>query len=398
MHQLLDVNSFAIYLLHQDGEWLERAFGVEAGCPLPNGRISLHNPDALSARALRERREILDQKNPGEAQENVIPGTQGSLSALFAPLAVGERILGVMTIQSLLRHAYGEREQLIFRSLCAYGAIALGNAAAYAALEQTRDQLVAQEKLGSLGALVAGVAHELNTPIGNALIMSSALLQRCDEIAGALEKRELRWNMLQAWVDETEEGADVILRGLRLAAQLVGSFKQVALDRTTEQLREFDLQQTLQAIVATMMNRLRPDGHELQLEVPPALLMYGYPGPLGQVLTHLINNALQHGLEGRRNGRLLLRAEARGKRVRLSFSDNGCGIPAPQLKHVFDPFFTTRMGQGCSGLGLTICHNIVTSLLHGTIRLQNGEQGGVLVTLDLPLQLHTSKGQDHVPV
>ncbi|WP_338848202.1 ATP-binding protein [Massilia sp. W12] len=384
VHQMLDVSSFAIYLLHEDGLWLERAFGIEAGCALPAGRIACNNPHALSARALREQSEILDDRNP-EDEDSVIPGTRASLCALFAPLCAAGQALGVMTVQSLQRHAYGERERLIFRSLCAYGAIALANANAYDQLQHTHTRLAAQEKLGSLGGLVAGVAHELNTPLGNALIMSSALLQRNGQIQDLLDRQQLRLSELQLWVEEADEGAAVILRGLRQAAQLVGSFKQVALDRTTEQLRDFELQQTLHEILATVMNRLRPDGHELLLEIDAGIMLHSYPGPLGQVITHLIDNALRHGFDGRRNGRMRLCAQQSGRRVRLSFEDNGAGIAPPHLKQVFDPFFTTRMGQGCTGLGLSICHNIVHQLLGGAIGIVSQQGKGVIVTLDLPL-------------
>ena len=372
VHQLLNVSSFAIYLLEPDGLMLNRAYGVEAGLALPAGQISVSNPDAMSARCVRERSEIITDCQPNQNPENVIPGTHFSLSALFSPLMVANRVMGVMTVQSLQRHAYGEAEQLIFRTLCAYGAIALDNANAYAQLREAHSQLVAQEKLAALGSLVAGVAHELNTPLGNSMIMVSALQQHTERIQADLATQNLRHVQLQTFVNEAQEASEVILRGLSHAADLVGSFKQVAVDRTTAQKRVFDLQQTSHEIVATMMSQIRPTGHELTLEIPSGIIMNSYPGPFGQVLTNLINNALLHAFDGRQEGKMTLSASLPlAGRVQVQFRDNGNGIAHSHLKHIFDPFFTTKMGHGGSGLGMSISYNIVTTLLQGQIQVES---------------------------
>ncbi len=389
VQQLLDVNSFAIYLLSEDGLTLDREFGVEAGADLPRNQILVSHPIAVSARCMRERSEIL-LDNPGFVPlSNHIPGTQLSRCSLFAPLMVAERIMGVMTVQSIQRHAYGEREQLIFRTLCAYGAIALDNALAYSQLQQAKNQLVAQEKLAALGSLVAGVAHELNTPVGNSIMMASALQEHTEQIRAQLQNHSLRHTTLQTFVNEAQEAAQLILRGLGHAADLVGNFKQVAVDRTTAQQRIFDLQQTCNGIVATMMNQIRPTGHEIALDIPEGIELDSFPGPLGQVITHLINNALVHGFEGRSAGKMLLTARHLGQRVQLQFRDDGIGIASKHLKYVFDPFFTTKMGRGGSGLGLSISYNIVTSLLRGFIAVESEPERWTLFTLDLPLVVKT---------
>lgn len=397
VQQLLDVNSFAIYLLTDDGLAIRRAFGMEAGNFLPSGQIFLDSPTAVSARCIRERREILIDNPSFAPLANHIPGTQLSRCSLFAPLMVAERIMGVMTVQSIQRHAYAEREQLIFRTLCAYGAIALDNANAYSQLKQAQSQLVAQEKLAALGSLVAGVAHELNTPVGNSIMMASALQVHTQEIQAQLDNRSLRHSTLQTFVNEAQEAAQVILRGLGSAADLVSSFKQVAVDRTTAQQRVFDLQQTCHEIVATMMNQIRPTGHEIVLEIAEGIEMDSFPGPLGQVITHLINNSLVHGFDGRSAGCMHLRAQIiNAERVQLQFRDNGVGIAAKHLKFVFDPFFTTKMGRGGSGLGLSISYNIVTSLLRGFIAAESQLEQWTVFTLDLPLMVK-KEVQSHSP-
>ena len=301
------------------------------------------------------------------------------------PLLVGERVLGVMTVQAMHAHAYGERERLIFRTLCAYGAIALDNALAYSQLQEAQSQLVSQEKLAALGSLMAGVAHELNTPIGNSLLIASTLEQKTTELEQAVNGPGLRKSELLSFIEDTRKASALVMRGLHSAADLVSSFKQVAVDRTTEQRRVFNLRQVTHEIVATVMNRIRKENHKIAFEVPDTIALDSYPGPFGQVITNLINNALLHGFDGRTGGQMRLVASMPGEgRVLVTFSDDGCGIAPEHLTRIFDPFFTTKLGKGGSGLGLSISYNIVTSLLGGQISVDSGGSGTTF-TLDLPL-------------
>ncbi|MBI3229265.1 MAG: GAF domain-containing protein [Burkholderiales bacterium] len=376
----------AIFLLAPDGQSLDCAFGVENGKPLGQHMVYLSNPTSYVAKCVREGVELLLDMEPDETLPNLVPGTIPCYSKLFAPLAIGERILGVMTVQTPQRYAYGERERLIFRSLCAYGAIALDNANAYRQLQGAQAQLVAQEKLAALGSLVAGVAHELNTPIGNSLMIASGFQEQTDDIRLKLERQQLRHADLVQFLAEAQEASVLILRGLTSAADLVNSFKQVAVDRTTAQRRSFDLAQTCHEIVATMMSQIRNTGHQIELDIPTGIKLTSYPGPLGQVLTNLINNALLHAFEHTAKGHMLLsaRQDAPG-RVMIQFRDNGGGISAQHIKRIFDPFFTTKLGQGGTGLGLSISYNIVGSLLQGQLQVQSAVGKGTVFTLDIPL-------------
>ena len=387
VHGLLDANSFAIYLLDGDGRELELAFGVEGGRRLSGPSVAVDDPMALSSRCVRERCEILRDDPAQDARFLWVPGTSRNASALFAPLTIGERVLGVMTIQSLRLHAYSGRERLIFRTLCAYGAIALDNASAYQQLQQTQTQLVAQEKLAALGALVAGVAHELNTPIGNSLMMASALLEKTDDIERKVGAQSLLYSELRTFLQDAQEASAVIMRGLTSAAELVNSFKQVAMDRTTAQRRLFNLAQTSHEIIATLTSQIRLSGHAMELNIPDNMMIDGYPGPYGQVITNFINNALLHAFEGKKGGQMRLSARLEAdNRVGIIFEDNGVGIPEQCLSQIFDPFFTTKMGQGGNGLGLYISYNIVTSLLNGQIQVASRPGQGCRFILSLPLE------------
>ena len=386
VHGLLDASAFAIYLTQEDGMTMRCVMAIETGRSIPAPDIRIDDANAYSARCARDRSEIIINLSPNERAPNLVPGTLVCLSKLFAPLTIGERVLGVMTIQSPQANAYAERERLIFRTLSAYGAIALDNAHAYQQLQQAQTQLVAREKLAALGSLVAGVAHELNTPIGNCLLMAGDLQEKTDHVDRKMQTQQLGLDDLKDFLLDARDASTLIMHGLTSAADLVNSFKQVAVDRTTAQRRVFDLAQTSHEVVATMKNQIRLGGHSIELDIPDNISMTSYPGPFGQVLANFINNALRHAFDGRREGKLLLtaRKEVVG-RVLMRFSDNGVGISEQNLARIFDPFFSTKIGQGGSGLGLSISYNIVTSLLHGYITAHSKLGEGTILTLDLPL-------------
>lgn len=260
------------------------------------------------------------------------------------------------------------------------------NLVEYNRREETHTQQVMQEKLAALGQLVAGVAHELNTPLGNSLMMGSALQERTEAISQKLENAQIVRQDLVAYVAEAQEASEIIMRGLKNASSLVNSFKQVAVDRASAQHRKFDLQQTCQEVVSTMMRALRPWGHQISIEIPDNIIMQSYPGPLGQVLANLIDNALVHAFENRTGGQLRLSAQLTAHaRVCIEFADDGVGIAEQHLTRIFDPFFTTKMGQGGNGLGLSISYNIVTTLLNGNISVSSQVGQGTVFTLDLPI-------------
>ncbi|MFZ6751580.1 tetratricopeptide repeat-containing sensor histidine kinase [Undibacterium sp. Ren11W] len=385
---LLHVTAFVIYLMDADQQSMSSAFGVENGVPIEPDIIQLSDRTTKSAQCIAERREILTEFASDDEIPSLIPGTERVLSMLFAPLIIADKVLGVMTIQSSREHAYGDSERMIFRSLCAYGAIALSNADAYLRLKQTQAFLVGQEKLAALGSLVAGVAHELNTPIGNCLLVASTVQDNSKILINKLGEQSLRRSELTAYCEEVKNSADIMMRGLTSAATLISSFKQVAVDRTSEQRRSFNLQQVLRDIVATLNIRISHAGHAIRMELAGNITMDSYPGSLGQVITNLIENSILHAFENDQVGNMLIKANTvDGKRVLLEFSDDGSGIPTENLTRIFDPFFTTKLGQGGSGLGLNICYNIITSILNGKISVHSEVGSGTRFTLDLPLSI-----------
>jgi signal transduction histidine kinase/tetratricopeptide (TPR) repeat protein len=387
VHGLLESSSFAIYLMDVDGLGLTSVYDIEEGVRLASDHVRLDDEQSFSARCVKERRELLIDFADPTLDAAYVPGTLQTVSALFAPLTIADRVLGVMTIQSTRPNAYAEHERLIFRTLCAYTAIALDNAVAYTHLRDAKDRLVVQEKLAALGSLVAGVAHELNTPIGNSLLTASTLQENTAALEAAAASGTMRRSTLADYIASSQEGLTLVIRGLRSAGELVQSFKQVAVDQATEQRRPFDLLRTSQEVIATLQRNIHKAGHRLLVEVPIDIVLDGYPGPYGQVLTNLINNALLHAFEAGTPGTMRLQAQrARNAQVEIQFTDDGAGIASENLKRIFDPFFTTKLGQGGSGLGMSICYNIVTNLFGGELEVSSTPGQGTRFVMRLPLE------------
>mgnify|MGYP003384635543 CR=1 FL=1 len=315
-------------------------------------------------------------------------------SSIYVPLLIKDRVLGMISVQSRQTQAYQRHHLSVLQTLAAYAAVALDNAQAYQKLQEAQKQLVAQEKMAGLGSLVAGVAHELNTPIGNCLLSSSVLLESTEGInnkmaSGAIQKADLK-----AYLASAQNCSTIIHRGLTSAANLVSSFKQVAVDQTTEQKRVFDLKKTSQEIIDNIMVRVKKTSHSLQMDIPEDISMNSFPGPYGQVISNLINNALLHGFEDIKGGKMVLRAfPPENGRVKIEFSDDGRGIPDAHLKRIFDPFFTTKLGQGGNGLGLSVSFNIITSLLKGQVAVESRLGAGTTFTIELPLIVPAEKNK-----
>lgn len=252
-------------------------------------------------------------------------------------------------------------------------------------LKRTQDKLLRSEKLSALGALVAGIAHELNTPIGNAVTVSSTLMDAQSHFTRKMEKGLTRAD-LDNFLETVEEAGTLLNRNLDKAVDLVSSFKQVAVDQSSYQRRTFDLKEVVEEIRLTMAPSIRRTPHSLSIDIPSGIAMDSYPGPLGQILMNLISNALVHAFDPGEAGLITIRGRKEENGILLQVKDNGCGIPEENRNRIFDPFFTTRLGQGGSGLGLHIVFNLVQDLLGGQILLHERMEKGSCFDIRLPLK------------
>jgi signal transduction histidine kinase len=270
-----------------------------------------------------------------------------------------------------------------------------------AELSLTQKSLIESEKMASLGNLVAGVAHELNTPIGNALLSASAFMGRINDIAGSAERGELVRSTFDNFILDSTQLADLIYRQCLRAGQLISSFKRVAIDQTSEQRRAFDLRDLIDDHIAALGPSLMQSCWRIEVDVPHGIGCDSYPGPLGQVIDNLIQNAAIHAFAGREAGVLQIHATiaatiaattaattaatSSDTMVELQFRDDGNGIKESDQKRIFDPFFTTRLGQGGSGLGLFISKNIITGLLGGSLMVRSEPGQGTCFLIRFPL-------------
>ena len=252
-------------------------------------------------------------------------------------------------------------------------------------LRMNRERLVATEKMAALGSLVAGVAHELNTPIGNGLIAATTLMDHTREIAERYAKGLSR-STLQSYLDDARTGSEILERNLHRAADLINSFKQIALDQSSTETRAFSLATVVSEVLVTLWPSIKKTPFKVESSVPDDIVLESYPGPLEQVLINLINNALVHGLHGREQGRITISAQRQGDdTVQLIVEDDGCGIPEDLHSKIFEPFFTTRADDGGTGLGLSISRGIVTGPLGGELEVTSRVGAGTRFCMTIPL-------------
>ncbi|KQY81644.1 sensor histidine kinase [Pelomonas sp. Root1444] len=253
-------------------------------------------------------------------------------------------------------------------------------------LQTAQRELVESEKLASLGRLVAGVAHELNTPLGNALTVVSALEDRYKQLEAMLAGSvPMRRSTLEELARDTRRGQDILQRNVQKAADLVRDFKQVAIDQTADLRRDFDLGKVVEDVLVMVEPSFKHTPFVIETDLCHGLAMNSYPGALGQVLTNLLMNALLHGFEGAERGRVTVRcAPLNETEAELSVSDDGRGMEESVRRRIFDPFFTTKLGTGGSGLGMHIVHSIVTNVLGGQIEVRSTPGQGTQMLMRLP--------------
>jgi len=250
-------------------------------------------------------------------------------------------------------------------------------------LERAQNELIRSERLASLGELVAGVAHEINTPIGVSVTAASYLDSTVQEFSARLESKEKTADLMK-FLSKSQDSARMILANLERAARLIKSFKQVSVDRTYDSERQINLREYIEEVIMSLVPSFKKTPHKLVSRINRNLWLQTHPGAISQILSNLMMNALQHAFNPEMNGLAEIDATEEEQQVILSFRDNGTGMPAEVLARVFDPFYTTKRGFGGSGLGLFIVHNLVTNELNGTIDCVSVPGQGTTFRIVLP--------------
>lgn len=256
-----------------------------------------------------------------------------------------------------------------------------------ATLREAQSQLVQSEKMASLGALVAGISHEINTPIGIGVTSATTLQEEFKMLSRAFADGTLKRSTLERFISHGLNGCDILVNNLLRAAELIRSFKQVAVDQSSNEWRHLNLHDYIDEIVLSLKPRLKGSGVQVVNDSQRQLVIRTHPGAIYQILSNLLLNALIHAYEAEQPGQIRITAEQAGDEILLEFSDDGKGIAADIEGRIFDPFFTTRRGAGGSGLGLHIVYNLVAGTLGGVIHLVKKDEGpGTTFRIRFPLQ------------
>ncbi len=259
-------------------------------------------------------------------------------------------------------------------------------------LNQTRDKLVQSEKMAALGELVAGVAHEINTPIGIGVTAASFLDQRTKEFGKKYKSGDLKKSELESHLKIVEDISSTILINMERASELISSFKQIAVDQSIEKPRLFNLHNYIEGVLLSLKPKFKETGHTIELSCPVDIEINSLPGAFYQIVNNLVLNSLLHGFRGIRElkgmdkGRIDMVFTLKNNFLYFIYKDNGVGMTQDQCMKIFDPFFTTTRGQGGTGLGMSIVFNLITQTLKGSIECESSENNGIGFQIQIPLK------------
>ncbi|MGQ0801876.1 MAG: sensor histidine kinase [Pseudomarimonas sp.] len=398
--ELLNAKNFYIALLDDDGEGLWFPYQVdETGDTYVPRRLRR----GLTEYVMRLGKPVLIDLATANrlASEGEIEHIgSDSVCWLGVPLRPGERTVGAVVVQSYTEGiVYSQADQDLLSFVSVHIANGLERKQGQDALRRnvgelketlqrlrdTQRDLVNAEKMAALGQLVAGVAHEVNTPLGIAITATSGLAQETHTLLKTFEGGQLQRSQLEAHFTFSDEALRLLGRNLQRAAELIRTFKHVAVDRSSDGRRQFHLNEFIAELLPSLALLWKHRPVQLQVVCEPDLKLDSFPGALGQVLTNLVQNALLHAFPGDRPGQMKLLACADGDaRVRIEFCDDGIGIPAEHLPRIFEPFFTTRRGHGGTGLGLQIVFNLISEKLGGSVQAFSDAAAGTRFVLNLP--------------
>ncbi|RLJ22369.1 hypothetical protein DJ030_01790 [bacterium endosymbiont of Escarpia laminata] len=350
------------------------------------GTVTFANPEALHILGWRDWR--LSEYEPEEASE--APGFKTSIASVTqAALTVETKSGGVVRVnEAVFKHQDGHSIPVSYVSSPIFeGSEFSGTVTLFQDISLRKEMektLVRSETMSALGGMVAGVAHEVNTPIGVSVTSASYLENQTKDLVQVVKDNKLSRSALDTYLDLCKESTAIILSNLQRAERMIKSFKQIAADQASEQKSRFNLNTYINDVVRTLRPELKKTQLNIEIECPADIELESYPGALSQIITNLIMNSVVHGFPQNGAGHLRFEVMDEDKIVRIIYRDDGKGIAPEHLEDVFAPFFTTRRGKGSSGLGLHISHNLIYTVLKGTISVSSKLNEGVQFVLNIP--------------
>jgi signal transduction histidine kinase len=255
---------------------------------------------------------------------------------------------------------------------------------AFENLKKAQKIIIESEKMAALGKLVAGVAHEINTPIGVSITAASFLVSKSLSINEIFQSGKLKKNEFESYIVDCNDSASIILNDLTIASKIIQSFKQIAADQDEDEKRDFYVNEYLNGILTSMAPTLRRTNHSIDIKCDEELQILSYPGSIYMVISNLINNSISHGFQEKANGNIIIDVSKKGNDLILKYFDDGMGISTESLENIYEPFYTTKRGEGKIGLGLSIVYNIVSQILKGSISCESELGTGTNFTIIIP--------------
>jgi predicted ATPase/signal transduction histidine kinase len=412
-------------ILKKEGQWAIEASGSIAGDPLGAMKsipldfveeareVTLLSVAIVNYVARTQQNVVLnDASREGQfTRAPYIIATQPK-SILCTPLIHQGKLSGILYLENnLTTNAFTPDRLEVLQLLSSQIAISIENAQLYANLQQfnqnleqlvqqrtcelsetlsdlksAQNKLVESEKMAALGGLVAGVAHEINTPIGIGITAASLLAEKVEKFFDSYTTGKIKRSELEKFLDTAMQSSNMILANLTRAANLIHSFKEVAVDQSSELKRTFKVKEYLEEILTSLTVKLKKTKHQVEIDGEENIVLDSYPGVFSQIVTNLVMNSLLHAYDGDDAGIISFGFKLEGDRLIFEYADNGKGIPQENLNKIFEPFFTTKRAQGGTGLGLHIIYNLVTQKLKGTITCQSQVGSGTKFIIQFPAQ------------
>ena len=373
----LDYTGSSVGFLALSGEYktLETMFGMPAWSPIGRGILKelLNTASGHLLELLRAVCPVITLLSPkiieGQVDYPKVSCLSRMIKTSYGDLYFAVVIdLRALEIDTVLKEALETKERLLL----------------------TQKELVQAEKMASLGELVAGVAHEVNTPLGVGITASSHLSEQMSAMSQKFIDEKMKRSDLHNFFKNGTEEAKLIYDNLMRASRLIQSFKKVAVDHSSEELRLFSIVPYIREVISSLVHLTRDGGIAVAIEGDEELLILSYPGVFSQMVAHFLSNAVHHAFEGRQGGRILISIEYSQGELTLRFKDNGAGMKPEVCKKVFDPFFTTKRGRGGTGLGLHIIYNSVVQRLGGKLRCSSEENAGTEFVVNCPMKTSSS--------
>ena len=409
--EIIDTTNFFIALYEEGSDLLSMLYEEDE-----NDHFETFNLEGtLTEQVILSKKPLLitekEHRKKIESGEMELVGAQSKIW-LGVPLLIEEKVIGVVVVQSYNDpNLYTHRHMKILEFVSGLIAIVIARRKAenelrklnekleqkvahrtkklkesLETLEKTRDQLVQSEKMAALGNLVAGVAHEINTPVGVGVTAASHLQEKTEYIIKKYNNGQMKRSDLENYFENAINSAKMILSNLRHASENISSFKQVAVDQTSDEKRFFHVKDYVEEVLISLHPRLKKTNHNLTLKCNEKMEIYSYPGALSQIITNLIMNSLDHGFRNIDDGSMMISIKKQDNTLQMLYEDDGVGIPPNIQPQIFDPFFTTNRSRGGTGLGMHIVYNLVHHKLNGIIQCESEPQKYTRFIITFPLE------------